>query len=584
MQRLLELSHDTAPGAGRGAAALVMPGPPLRLYCRVPPLRLRLPGAATPPLTRFLQAAAALAPAEAGPCEPECPQPPPPSPMPSFSTRKPQPGAGLAAAAAPEGLAQLDLGDADEWGHAEEVGEEAAEEEAAAAELTLAAEFRTPPRPLPPAEAAAEAAAAARGGSMTAWLHLEPSGLHVRSDAAAELCSPLELRVGALRMELCKRAGDGWSELASDVGVRTSELARLVDAALVADDIDGEAWPFAPATPDADAAARLARCVGATRREPPSRAPERAAAHASLERGFSHAAVAGEAALLWLPELGVELRASHELVAYRVACDDASEAVRLQLHPAWLRALHAASGEVHALLQTHAHATRGDRTRTQLRLALPAIDAALYEEADLTGLGIGGGGSGGGGGGGGGAGLGGGASARACVRLHLTGLAVRADLQPAASHLRFELHALALTAREAGRGAGGAATPPPLLELVPPRPKPPSAAEVAEHRRNQLRRVAASPLAAADAADAARYAGFFQHLDEQAAGKLSRVQAEPLLARSQLSDAALAQVWALADADGDDLLDFAEFKVATHVHCMCTACALHVHCMCTACT
>ena len=55
VQRLLELSHDSAPGAGRGAAALVMPGPPLRLYCRVPPLRLRLPGAATPPLSRFLR-------------------------------------------------------------------------------------------------------------------------------------------------------------------------------------------------------------------------------------------------------------------------------------------------------------------------------------------------------------------------------------------------------------------------------------------------------------------------------------------------------------------------------------------------
>ena len=149
---------------------------------------------------------------------------------------------------------------------------------------------------------------------------------------------------------------------------------------------------------------------------------------------------------------------------------------------------------------------------------------------------------------------------------------MRADLQPVASHLRFELHALALTAQEAGRGAGRAAAPPPLLELVPPCPKPPSASEIAVHRRNQLRRVAASPLAAADAADAARYAGFFQHLDEQAAGKLSRVQAQPLLTRSQLSEATLAQVWALADADGDDLLDFAEFKVATHVHCMCTAC------------
>ena len=145
MQLLLELSHDVAPGLGRGAAALVMPGPPLRLYCRVPPLRLQLPGAATPPLTRFLQAAAALAPIEAGPSEPECPQPPPPSPQTSQSV------AGLAAAPAPEGLSQLGLDDADEWGHAEELGEGAAEEEAAAAELTLAAEFSTPPRrPLPP--------------------------------------------------------------------------------------------------------------------------------------------------------------------------------------------------------------------------------------------------------------------------------------------------------------------------------------------------------------------------------------------------------------------------------------------------
>ena len=104
--------------------------------------------------------------------------------------------AGLAAPVAPEGQSQLGLGlDASEWGHAEEVdeeevgeeaGEEAGEEEARAAELTLAAELSaSPPRPLPPAPAAA--AAAARGGSMAAWLHLEPSGLHVRSDAPAEV-------------------------------------------------------------------------------------------------------------------------------------------------------------------------------------------------------------------------------------------------------------------------------------------------------------------------------------------------------------------------------------------------------------
>jgi len=353
--------------------------------------------------------------------------------------------------------------------------------------------------------------------------------------------------VGALRMELCTRAAEGTAGVET-AAAAAAALARQVDAALVADDIDGEAWPFAPATPDADAAARLARCVGATSGQPPSqpppRAPERAAAQATAERGSRHAAAAGEEPLLWLPELGAELRASHERLAYRVACDDAGAAVRLQLHPAGLHALRAASAEVHALLGTHAHATRGDRTRTQLRIALPAIDAALYEESDLAGRGSGGEGGGDGGGEGGGAGGSDGAAARACVRLHLTGLAVRADLQPAASHLRFELHALALTAQEEGRGAGGAAAPPPLLELVPPRPTPPSAAEAAAHRRDQLRRVAASPLATADAADAARYARFFEHLDEQAAGRLSRVQAQPLLERSQLSDAALEQVGA----------------------------------------
>ena len=112
--------------------------------------------------------------------------------------------AGLAAPVAPEGQSQLGLGlDASEWGHAEEVdeeevgeeeeeaGEAAAEEEARAAELTLATELgASPPRPLPPAAAAAAAAAAtaaARGASMAAWLHLEPSGLHVRSDAPAEV-------------------------------------------------------------------------------------------------------------------------------------------------------------------------------------------------------------------------------------------------------------------------------------------------------------------------------------------------------------------------------------------------------------
>ena len=63
-----------------------------------------------------------------------------------------------------------------------------------------------------------------------------------------------------------------------------------------------------------------------------------------------------------------------------------------------------------------------------------------------------------------------GARARACLRLHLTGLTVRADLRPPASYrLRLALHAVALTARE----LGGAAPPaPPLLELVPPRAKP----------------------------------------------------------------------------------------------------------------
>ena len=102
--------------------------------------------------------------------------------------------AGLAALPPPEGQSQLGLGlDASEWGHAEEVdeeevGEEAGEEEARAAELALAAELgASPPRPLPPAAAAAAAAAAARGASMAAWLHLEPSGLHVRSDAPAEV-------------------------------------------------------------------------------------------------------------------------------------------------------------------------------------------------------------------------------------------------------------------------------------------------------------------------------------------------------------------------------------------------------------
>ena len=36
-------------------------------------------------------------------------------------------------------------------------------------------------------------------------------------------------------------------------------------------------------------------------------------------------------------------------MAYRIACDDASDAVRLQLHPAWVRALIAASGELATL-------------------------------------------------------------------------------------------------------------------------------------------------------------------------------------------------------------------------------------------
>ena len=48
-------------------------------------------------------------------------------------------------------------------------------------------------------------------------------------------------------MELCKRAAEGAAE--GEPPAAAAALARLVDAALVADDIDGDAWPFAPATP-----------------------------------------------------------------------------------------------------------------------------------------------------------------------------------------------------------------------------------------------------------------------------------------------------------------------------------------------
>ena len=118
--------------------------------------------------------------------------------------------AGLAAPPVPEGplvpQAQPDLRGASEWGdnqlpwaRAEQAGEEAGEEaEATAAELTLAAELdASPPRPLPPAAAAA--AAAARGVSMAAWVRLEPSGLHVRSDAPAEVLG-LGLGLGLLTL------------------------------------------------------------------------------------------------------------------------------------------------------------------------------------------------------------------------------------------------------------------------------------------------------------------------------------------------------------------------------------------------
>ena len=82
-----------------------------------------------------------------------------------------------AAAAAEAGVEAADLAE-EEWGHADEEEEDDDEEE----EEEAPPEFTTPP----PKATSQEKMAEKQGQRMTAWLHLEPSGVHIRRDAAAE--------------------------------------------------------------------------------------------------------------------------------------------------------------------------------------------------------------------------------------------------------------------------------------------------------------------------------------------------------------------------------------------------------------
>ena len=64
---------------------------------------------------------------------------------------------------------------------------------------------------------------------------------------------------------------------------------------------------------------------------------------------------------------------------------------------------------------------------------------------------------------------------------------------------------------------------------------------------------------------AAKYDGYFALLDVSGGGYVSRAQAEPLFDQAQLPGHEMSLIWSLADVDGDDRLNHAEFRVAMHL-------------------
>lgn len=65
--------------------------------------------------------------------------------------------------------------------------------------------------------------------------------------------------------------------------------------------------------------------------------------------------------------------------------------------------------------------------------------------------------------------------------------------------------------------------------------------------------------------DLARYEGFFQQLDTHGTGMINSTQAQPLFDKAGLEPSVLAQIWAFADQDQDNLLSQQEFTVAIHL-------------------
>ena len=65
--------------------------------------------------------------------------------------------------------------------------------------------------------------------------------------------------------------------------------------------------------------------------------------------------------------------------------------------------------------------------------------------------------------------------------------------------------------------------------------------------------------------DLARYEGFFQQLDAHGTGTINSTQAQPLFDKAGLEPSVLAQIWAFADQDQDNLLSQQEFTVAIHL-------------------
>ena len=63
----------------------------------------------------------------------------------------------------------------------------------------------------------------------------------------------------------------------------------------------------------------------------------------------------------------------------------------------------------------------------------------------------------------------------------------------------------------------------------------------------------------------ARYDNYFRRLDPQGFGRVSAEQARPLFVKAGLPEPTLAEIWALADADGDTLLTPEEFRAAMHL-------------------